>query len=74
MLLLGKLRVVTSKKLAKTRRYAVLLAVIAASIITPTPDVYNLSLVAVPIYVLYEIGLLLLKVGERSLTAKTKSV
>jgi sec-independent protein translocase protein TatC len=74
MLLLGKLGIVTSKRLTKMLRYAVLLAVIAASIITPTPDVYNLSLVAVPIYVLFEVGLLLLKVGERSLTAKTKSV
>lgn len=74
MLLLGKLGIVTSKRLARTRRYAVLLVVIAASIITPTPDAYNMSLVAVPLYILYEIGLLLLKIGERSLTAKAKSV
>lgn len=74
LLLLGKLGVVQSKTLTRTRRYAVLIIVIAASVITPTPDLYNMSLLAVPLYILYEIGILLLKLGERSLTAKTKSV
>ena len=66
LLVLGKLGVVTSKKLSRTRRYAVLIIVIAASVITPTPDVYNMSLLAVPLYFLYEIGIILMRVGERS--------
>jgi sec-independent protein translocase protein TatC len=74
MLALGKLRVVSSRTLSRTRRYAVLVIVIAASVITPTPDIYNMSLLAVPLYVLYEIGILLMRLGERSLTAKHKSV
>ncbi len=74
MLILGRLGIVRSATLARTRRYAVLVIVIAASLITPTPDIYNMSLLAVPLYVLYEIGILLMKMGERSLTEKTKSV
>jgi sec-independent protein translocase protein TatC len=74
LLILGKLGVVTSRTLSRTRRYAVLVIVIAASVITPTPDIYNMSLLAVPLYALYEIGILLLRIGERGLTAQGKSV
>jgi sec-independent protein translocase protein TatC len=74
LLLLGKLGFVTSRMLSRTRRYAILIIVVAASVITPTPDIYNMSLLAVPLYVLYEVGILLLWLKERNLTAKTKSV
>jgi sec-independent protein translocase protein TatC len=65
LLLLSKLGIVTSRTLAKGRRYAVLFIVIAASVITPTPDIYNMSLLAVPLYVLYELGLLFVRMSER---------
>lgn len=74
LLLLGKMGLVTSRVLSRTRRYAVLIIVIAASIITPTPDIYNMALMAVPLYVLYEIGIVLLRIGERNLTGQNKSV
>ncbi len=72
LLLLGKLGVVNSKKLTRTRRYAVLFITIAAAVITPTPDVYNMALLAVPLYILYEIGILLLKIGERSASVRAE--
>jgi sec-independent protein translocase protein TatC len=65
LLLLSRLGVVTARALAKGRRYAVLFIVVAASVITPTPDVYNMSLLAVPLYVLYEVGLLFVRMSER---------
>ncbi|OPY69081.1 MAG: Sec-independent protein translocase protein TatCy [Syntrophorhabdaceae bacterium PtaU1.Bin034] len=74
LLLLGRLGIVTSRTLSRTRRYAALAIVVSASVITPTPDIYNMSLLAVPLYVLYEIGILLMRIGERNLTAKGKSV
>ncbi len=80
MLALGKLGVVNHKTLSRTRRYAVLIIAVAASIITPTPDIYNMSLLAIPLYALYEIGILLIRLTERKakaedgLTAKRKSV
>jgi sec-independent protein translocase protein TatC len=65
LLLLSRLGIVTSRTLARGRRYAVLFIVIAASVITPTPDVYNMSLLAVPLYVLYELGLFFVRMSER---------
>jgi sec-independent protein translocase protein TatC len=62
---LNKKGLVKSKTLTRTRRYAVLLITIAAAVITPTPDIYNMMLLAVPTYVLYEIGILLMKISER---------
>lgn len=64
LLALGKLGIVSYRTLSRTRRYAVLIIVVLASIITPTPDIYNMSLLAVPLYALYEIGILLLRLTE----------
>lgn len=69
LLLLGKLGVVRARGLARSRRYAVLFIVVAASVITPTPDVYNMSLLAVPLYILYEVGIILVRISERRATA-----
>jgi sec-independent protein translocase protein TatC len=65
LLMLGKVGLVRSRTLSKTRRFAALFIVIGASIITPTPDIYNMALLAVPTYLLYEVGILLMKINER---------
>lgn len=57
--LLARLRIVNAKMLARTRRYAIVLITIAAAVITPTGDPFNLLLLAVPMYLLYELGILL---------------
>jgi len=53
--------VVTSAQLAHWRRWAILLIVIAAAAVTPTGDPLTLALLAVPLYVLYELTLLLVR-------------
>lgn len=55
----------TPATLAKNRRYAVLVAFIAGAILTPTPDAFNQTLMAVPIIILYEIGILVARVLYR---------
>lgn len=65
LLMLGKMGLVRSKSLTKTRRFAALFIVIGAAIITPTPDIYNMALLAVPTYLLYEIGIFLMKINEK---------
>jgi sec-independent protein translocase protein TatC len=55
----------TPEQLAKQRRYAVLLAFIAGAVMTPTPDVFNQTLMALPIIVLYEIGILVSRTIQR---------
>jgi len=51
--------------LAKQRRYVVLVVFVLGAIITPTPDPFNQTLVAVPMYLLFELGLLLALIGDR---------
>lgn len=57
IIFLTKLGIVTPKTLAKNRKYAVLIAFILAAFLTPTPDAFNQTLMAVPIILLYEIGI-----------------
>lgn len=57
--LLARLGVVSAARLASTRRYAIVIITIIAAFITPTGDPYNLLLLAVPMYLLYELGILL---------------
>ncbi len=56
---LCKIRLVTPQKLAGLRRYAIVLAFVVGAIITPTPDPINQTIVSVPIYLLFELGMLL---------------
>ena len=57
---LGKLGVVNAEMLSKYRRHALLLLMLVAAIITP-PDVMTLVLVSVPLYMLYELSIQVLK-------------
>ena len=65
MMFLALMGILKSKFLSKTRRFAILIIAIAAAVITPTPDVYNMMLLGVPMYVLYELGIVLVKVIEK---------
>ena len=62
---LARFGIVTPRFLARFRRYAIVLAFVAAAIITPTFDPVNQVLVAVPIIILYEIGIVLARIGQR---------
>lgn len=46
----------------KSRRYAVLFISIIAALLTPTPDVVNMLLMGGPLYLLYEAGIVVLKI------------
>jgi sec-independent protein translocase protein TatC len=50
------LHLLSPRFLLRHSRYAVLAIVIAAAIITPTPDVFNLMLFAIPMCALYFVG------------------
>lgn len=61
---LGKLGVVTSEMLKRYRKYAFLVIMIVAAIITP-PDVMTLILVTIPLYLLYEVSRIVIKRIEK---------
>ena len=46
---------INSEQMARGRRWAILLVVIAAALITPTGDFFNLIILGVPLYLMYEI-------------------
>ncbi len=60
---LVRVGVVQRSWLTKRRRYIFLLSFVFAALITPTPDPFNQALVAVPMYLLFEVGLLLARIG-----------
>jgi sec-independent protein translocase protein TatC len=55
--LLTLLRVASPRFLLRHSRYAILIIVIIAAIVTPTPDVFNLMLFAIPMCLLYFVGI-----------------
>lgn len=65
MYLLAQLGIVSSRRLSRFRRVWVVLAFILGAFITPTFDPVNQTLVALPLLVLYEFGVLLARLAER---------
>ncbi len=65
MVLLAKLGIVDQPFLSRNRKYAFLLSFVIAAILTPTPDVINQVLMAVPLVVLYEISILAVRLFGR---------
>ncbi len=55
--LAARMGVVTPQMLARNRKYAILGAFVAAAILTPTPDAFNQALMAGPLILLYEVGI-----------------
>ena len=65
IIFLTRFGLVAPGTLARHRKYAVLVAFILAAVLTPTPDAFNQVLMAVPIIILYEIGILLSRIIGR---------
>jgi len=70
VLLLGWLGVLTPQALGQFRRYAIFLSVLVSAIVTPSGDPFSLALLAVPIYGLYELGILLLRAAPPAVVAR----
>ncbi|MBI4860452.1 MAG: twin-arginine translocase subunit TatC [Candidatus Riflebacteria bacterium] len=58
LLLLAKVGVVTRQGLARRRRHVILGCFIVSAILTPTPDIFNQGLMALPMWLLFELTLL----------------
>ncbi len=59
--LLSFMGIITRRMLKAYRRHAVVVVVVIAAVITPTGDPFTLTLVALPLYLLYELSILLVK-------------
>ena len=58
ILFLTKMGIVNPRTLSKNRKYAILISFVLAAILTPTPDAFNQLLMAGPIIILYEVGII----------------
>ena len=65
MYLLAKIGILSSAVLKKYRRHSIVVILILSAIITP-PDVISQLLVTLPIYTLYEIGIVVVKRVEKT--------
>ncbi len=65
IVLLSRMGIVSPDWLAKYRKFAFLGAFILGAILTPTPDVFNQTILSIPIYLLYETGILLARIFGR---------
>jgi len=65
MIVLGRMGIINVDSLTKFRKYALLGSFIIGGIVTPTPDAFNMTIMSIPIYLLYELGILGVRVLGR---------
>lgn len=63
--ILTKIGLITHKTLGKYRRHAIVVILILAAVITPTPDPISQLILAIPIYILYEISIFIAFIVEK---------
>jgi sec-independent protein translocase protein TatC len=58
-------RVITTGQLSRSRRWAILGITIFAAVITPSQDPYSMLLMAIPMYIFYELSIIIGKILKR---------
>ena len=62
--LLGRMGIINGTMMATYRRHAIVAILVIAAIVTPTTDVFSLFVVALPIWMLYETSIFLVKTAK----------
>jgi sec-independent protein translocase protein TatC len=65
MFILAKLGVASPQKMRAFRKYAILILLILSAVITPSTDPFNMAVVAVPLLILYEAGIIIAGIFAR---------
>ena len=63
--LLARLGLLNDKFMKSYRKHAIVIILILSAIITPTTDVFTLTIVSVPIWLLYEVSILIVSKSQR---------
>jgi Tat protein translocase TatC len=66
MVLLAMFGIVNPAFFAKNRNYAIVVAAVAAALLTPGPDAFSMLMMMVPLLVLYELGILVARLVWRA--------
>lgn len=59
IMVLAKIGIISSAFLKKKRKIVIFLSFVVGAVISPTPDVFSQTMIAVPIMILYEISILI---------------
>ena len=62
MIFSAQVGMISRRSFEKNRRFAVLGIAILAALLTPTPDVVNMALMGGPLYLLYEAGIMVIRI------------
>jgi sec-independent protein translocase protein TatC len=65
MLVMGWTRLIEPQAVARSRKYYVFLCFVAAAFLTPTADPFNMCLLAFPLWGLFELGLVVMRLAHR---------
>jgi sec-independent protein translocase protein TatC len=66
MFVLAKIGIVSAQKMREWRKYAYLVLCIIAAVITPSTDPINMSIVALPLVILYEAGVIIARIFAKT--------
>ena len=62
--ILGRMGLVNAQMMQSMRRHAIVAILVVAAIITPTTDAFTLIVVALPIWLLYELSIVIVRITE----------
>jgi sec-independent protein translocase protein TatC len=78
MFILAKIGIAGPKEMRKWRKYAFLGLLVVSAIITPSTDPFNMAIVAIPLVILYEAGIIIssifAKTGVRTKAPKDEEI
>ena len=72
--LFAKMGLINSSFMKKYRKHSVVAILIVAAIITPTSDAFTLLAVSLPMYLLYESSIILVRITERKKSSQTELI
>jgi sec-independent protein translocase protein TatC len=71
---LSKMGILTPKFMRKYRRHAIVVILIIAAVVTPTPDMVTQTLLALPMFALYEVSIFVSKFAQKKITPSEENV
>ncbi len=71
---LSKMGLLTPAFMRKYRRHAIIIILIIAAVVTPTPDMVTQSLLALPLFLLYEVSILISKFSQKKETLMSEGI
>ncbi|TAL70248.1 MAG: twin-arginine translocase subunit TatC [Bacteroidetes bacterium] len=70
---LSRVGILSPRFLRKYRRHSIVVILIIAAVLTPTPDPINQLIFAMPLFVLYELSILISKIAEKRYSTEPKN-